>query len=121
MFCCFFRRRVLCKVFMQYNRDCSITASSKCCIDTNASEECFAASSGVEYFARYSCSTTETAVLATVETSAPLNPSVTSAIVIKSTFLVDFENINIEALGNMKLRSWHAEKSKPYSLSANQL
>ena len=25
MFCCFFRRRVLCKVFVQYNRDCSIS------------------------------------------------------------------------------------------------
>src|SRR6266516_7696862 len=48
-----------------------LTASSKCCIETSASEECLPASSGVEYFARYSCSTKETAVLATAETSAP--------------------------------------------------
>ncbi len=35
--------------------------------------------------------------------------------------LVDFENINIDALGNNILGSWRAEKSKPYSLCANQL
>src|SRR6266516_5451209 len=61
-----------------------LTDCSKCCIETSASEEGFAAASGVAYFARYSCSTRETEVLATAETSAPLNPSVTSAILLRS-------------------------------------
>jgi hypothetical protein len=63
-----------------------LTDPSKCCIETSASDECFAASSGVEYFARYSCSTRETAVLTTAETSAPLNPSVVSAILLNPHF-----------------------------------
>ena len=51
-----------------------LTASSKWCGETIASEACFAASSGVGYLCKYSCNTKEIAELTIADTSAPTKP-----------------------------------------------